>query len=96
MAMYFRKNYRAVRVCTPVYTFGFSDTYMGMTCYKYTAWCIPANTINKNRQDNVNLNELYDLGLDPYELTNRCVCLDPDPDLDLDMPYPVAVPGWLI
>ena len=35
MGNYKRKNYRAVRVCSPVYALGFSDTYMQMTCYKY-------------------------------------------------------------
>ena len=41
--IYYRKNYRAVRVCSPVFAFGLSSTYQGVTCYKYTVWCIPAN-----------------------------------------------------
>eukprot|EP00955_Chlamydomonas_euryale_P074809 362142-Chlamydomonas_euryale.AAC.5 len=45
---------------------------MGMTCYKYAVWCIPENRFNDN--DKLNWHELYDLGLDPYELTNRCGC----------------------
>ncbi|GAX84170.1 hypothetical protein CEUSTIGMA_g11593.t1 [Chlamydomonas eustigma] len=66
---FYRKNYRSVRVCSPVFVFGSSSTYQGMTCYKYTVWCIPANAYNI--LDNLNFFELYDLGLDPYELNNR-------------------------
>ena len=40
-----------------------------MTCYKYSLWCIPPNKYNGGI--NTNLHELYDLGLDPYELNNR-------------------------
>ncbi|KAG1675374.1 hypothetical protein FOA52_012293 [Chlamydomonas sp. UWO 241] len=69
MSTYYRKNYKAVRVCAPVYAFGFSKTFMSMTCYKYTIWCIPNNTFNP--VDGLILRELYDLGLDPYELNNR-------------------------
>ena len=41
-----------------------------MTCYKYTVWCIPSNRYNSNPA--LTWNELYDLGLDPYETINRC------------------------
>lgn len=41
-----------------------------MTCYKYTVWCIPSNRYNNNPA--LTWNELYDLGLDPYETINRC------------------------
>jgi len=69
MGQYFGKNYRAVRTCGPFYAFGASKTYMGMTCYKYALWCVPAN--KWNTVDNLNLHELFDLGLDPWELNNR-------------------------
>eukprot|EP00955_Chlamydomonas_euryale_P080645 363446-Chlamydomonas_euryale.AAC.16 len=69
MGNYFRKNYKAVRVCSPVFVFGFSKTYMEMTCYKYTVWCIPANRWNDD--DSLNWHELFDLGRDPYELNNK-------------------------
>ncbi|KAG1675376.1 hypothetical protein FOA52_012295 [Chlamydomonas sp. UWO 241] len=69
MSTYYRKNFKAVRVCAPLYVFGFSKTYMSVTCYKYAVWCIPENRYNA--LDNLNLNEMYDLGLDPYELNNR-------------------------
>ncbi len=44
-----------------------------MTCYKYTVWCIPVfNTDWKgNVTGCVNVHELFDLGLDPYEINNR-------------------------
>lgn len=68
---YYRKNYRAVRLCTSYLAFGPSTTFVGsgvFTCYKYTIWCIPANANNGHKD--VQWGELYDLGLDPYELAN--------------------------
>lgn len=69
---WYRKNYRSVRVCSPgVWTLGYSSTFNDMTCYKYTIWCIPKNLYNWN--DSLNFKELYDLGLDPFELNNRLI-----------------------
>ena len=72
MNNYYRKNYRSVRVCSPgVYAFGYSSTFDSMTCYKYTVWCLPLSLYNW--KDNLNFKELYDLGLDPFEINNRMI-----------------------
>lgn len=68
-SIFHRKNFRTVRVCTPVYVFGFSNTFTGMTCYKYTVWCLPESRANNH--EGLNLRELFDLGMDPWEVNNR-------------------------
>ena len=78
MQQYYKKNYRAVRVCGPVFAFSKSSTFDGSvyggggssTCYKYTVWCIPPNSMNKNKAEGT-FWELYDLGADPSELDNK-------------------------
>ncbi len=74
----YRKDYRAVRVCTnwllPERAVSTSTSVPasngflgGMTCYKYVVWCIPNNPYTSRDS---RYRELYDLGSDPYELNN--------------------------
>ncbi|KAG2489558.1 hypothetical protein HYH03_012009 [Edaphochlamys debaryana] len=60
------KDYRAVRACGAHAAFGPPADGGGVTCYKYVVFCNPGNfdRIGTFRQ-------LFDLGLDPYELQDR-------------------------